>query len=553
MSLASDRSAGRSSWLKSSLLPFLASRPIFPLLLAVGGIIAVGIGGGEFHFHGDETRHAVTGLFFRDAFVDLPWKDPLRYAYEYYAKYPALGLVFWPPLFHVVEGVFFLVFGISVISSRLAVLSFALVGVYFWYRIAETQGTRSLALLSTFVFPLVPFMLTFERVIMLEVPMMAMCLASIHFWIQFHRTESRRDLFLLSLFIIAAMYTSQKSFFLAFLFAVHFLIKWRFRMLRRWDVWVALLVTNAVVLGWYWFSLGELVLSYERAIGEGFRHISRTEHITFYLELLPEQLGVVLTGLAGLGFLYAVFFKPRQYGLFLLWTAATFFCYTLVQEKDVRHTMIWIPPLVYFALLAVDVAFSRWKLGVWAGAALAAVVAFQAIRFEAPRLGGIEPVVRYVLAQPESDVIYYQGRLDGNFTFFVRKHDPEKRHMVAREKQVVAARIFTGFGKRKILDTPEEFVELLQSWGIRYAVIENKDPYEGIAFVRAALQSDAFERVAFFPLEGNKPHLLGKSVEVYRFKGELRRTDEPVRIPMMLMREDIKVDLKRLAGRPWPN
>jgi hypothetical protein len=548
----SDRRVGRLAWLRISFLPFLSARPVFVLVIVIGLVIALDLGG-EFHFHGDEQRHAVTGLFFRDAMVDRPWQDPMAYAYGYYAKYPALGLVYWPPLFHVVEGVYFLLFGISVLTSRLAVLTFALIAVYFWYRIAETQGSRSLAVLSTLAFPLLPFMLTFERVTMLEIPMTALCLGAIHFWIQFHRTEKRRDLVLLSLFLIAAMLTNQKSYYLAFLLTVHFIIKWRFWMLRRWDVWAAIVVTNAAVLSWYLFSVGELVLSYERAIGHGFRHISQASHNMYYIFRLPEQLGYPLTVLAVAGFLYAVIRNPRQYGLFLLWVTSAFVAYTMVQEKDVRHTMIWIPPLVYFALLGADALFSRWKLGTWACAAITGVIAVQALWFEAPRLSGMEPVARYVLSLPESDIIYYQGRYDGNFIFHVRKYDPEKRRLIAREKQVVAARIFAGYGTRKLRKTPEDVVQLFQTWGIRYAVLENEDPYPGLAFVRTALQSDHFERIAEYNLHGNKPYLQGKSVTVYRFKDPFTRTNEPITIPMMLMRDDIEVDLNRLAGRPWPN
>jgi len=91
--------------------------------------------------------------------VDRPWNSPVQYAYEYYAKYPALGLVYWPLLFHMVEGLSFLVFGISVLASRLTILAYALVGVFFWYKIAEREGPQSRALASAFIFPLLPYML----------------------------------------------------------------------------------------------------------------------------------------------------------------------------------------------------------------------------------------------------------------------------------------------------------------------------------------------------------------------------------------------------------
>jgi hypothetical protein len=95
---------------------------------------------GEFFFHTDEMYHAMNALFVRDFLVDLPIHHPVQYAYEYYAKYPAVALPHWPPLFYVAEGIAFLIFGISTWASRLVVLGFALLVIYFRYRIAVPLG-----------------------------------------------------------------------------------------------------------------------------------------------------------------------------------------------------------------------------------------------------------------------------------------------------------------------------------------------------------------------------------------------------------------------------
>jgi hypothetical protein len=88
----------------------------------------------------------------------------LAVAYVYYAKYPSLGLLYWPPHFHMVEGLFFLVFGIAVVSSHLTILAYALMGVYRWYKVAAREGPQSRALASTFIFLLLLVVLEYERV-----------------------------------------------------------------------------------------------------------------------------------------------------------------------------------------------------------------------------------------------------------------------------------------------------------------------------------------------------------------------------------------------------
>jgi hypothetical protein len=59
----------------------------------------------------DEAQHAVIGLFVANALRDLPIRHPVHYAYRYYAQYPALAILGWPPLFYIFEGLSFLVLG----------------------------------------------------------------------------------------------------------------------------------------------------------------------------------------------------------------------------------------------------------------------------------------------------------------------------------------------------------------------------------------------------------------------------------------------------------
>ena len=61
----------------------------------------------------DAPRHALNGAFLLDFLRDHPLHDPTGYAYNYYARYPALTILFYPPLFYVLLAVFYAVFGVS--------------------------------------------------------------------------------------------------------------------------------------------------------------------------------------------------------------------------------------------------------------------------------------------------------------------------------------------------------------------------------------------------------------------------------------------------------
>jgi hypothetical protein len=513
---------------------------------------------GEFHFNGDEMRHSMTGAFFRDALVDRPLQHPLRYVRQYYAKYPALGIPHWPPLFYFVEGVFFLVFGLSPWASRLCILCFAVAGAYFWYRIAERQGPPHLALLSTLIYPLLPYMLLYERATMLEIPMLALTFAAIHFWLNFVESEKALDIWLVAILSSAAFLTSQKAVFLPVFLGIHFLVQRRFHLLKNWHLWAALFMAAAIVIPWYLMSFGTLSLSYERVVGQSAHHLSSHwwNEITFYPEQLQQQLrmGWLIPGVAGV--CWALFRHPGKHWFLLAWIGTCYVLFTLAQEKDVRHTMVWIPVFIYFGLLMVDELFTQAGARRWVWVAFIVLFGYtlvKGIQNDRPRLWGLEAAARYMSEQPESDIVYYQGKLNGDYIFFTRKFDPDKRRMVAREKQAVATKIMEGYGKRIIMNTPEEILAFFRTWGIRYALLENREEIEDMGPVTTVLHSNAFEAVRRFPLENNNPLMLERSVTLYRYRGALERTKEPVVIPMMTIRSDIQVRLDDLVGRPWPS
>jgi hypothetical protein len=548
--LVENPSSSQRSLRLERLIQFVL-RPPFILFVVVTLLVSRGITQGEFFYYGDEMRHAMNGVFFRDFISDLPLDHPLQYTYEYYAKYPALAFPHWPPLFYFIEGVFFLLFGLSPWVSRVAILCFALLAVQFWYLIAERLGPRYRAFLSAVILASTPFILFYERVTMLEIPALAVCLGVIYFWLKFLESERRRDLWVLSSFVVVAFLISQKAIFLVFFIGFDFVMERRFRLLKRLDIWLALLASVLAVLPWYWLASKTMSTWLTRVIGHGYSYLLPSSNYTFYLAKLYSQLGPVLLSLACVGFVLALLRRTRADRILLVWVLSGYICFALISEKDPRHTMLWIPPLLYLALMALETLLIRRDLGLIATSALALVFLVSGLRSIGPKLTGVQEAAQYVLSLPESDIVYYQGDLDGDFIFFVRKFDPEKRHMVAREKQVVVSRL--GGRPREVLHTEEEVLNFFRTWGIRYAVVTDVDELPGLAPVRELLNSDQFELLRSFPVHTSQSNVLVHQIQVFRYRGELHRTQEIVTIPMMTIRQNIPADLTRLAGRPWPN
>lgn len=65
----------------------------------------------------DEPAHFVSGVLVRDYLADFPPRPILPYAREFYIHYPKVAIGHWPPLFYGIEGIWFLLFGVSRFSA----------------------------------------------------------------------------------------------------------------------------------------------------------------------------------------------------------------------------------------------------------------------------------------------------------------------------------------------------------------------------------------------------------------------------------------------------
>jgi Dolichyl-phosphate-mannose-protein mannosyltransferase len=554
ISMVSSPASANRSWSSrfNRLFPVAIRQPVI-LLSLIAAVISRGISQGEFFFYYDEMFHAMNGVFFRDLISDFPVRHPLEYAFQYYAKYPSVKILYWPALFHLVEGLFFLVFGLAPWVSRLAVLSFALMGAYFWYRIAERLGPQSRAFMSTVTIACVPFILLYERVTMLEIPSLATCTATIYFWLKFQDTGRRRDLWAVAGFAAASFLVSQKAIFLVLFFALYCLVERPYRVLKRIDVWLTLFVSSLVVLPWYLLASKTFILFWARAVGERSSFLINPATYFFYLRQLYLQLGPILLGLACVGLVISLVKRTTSHRLLLTWIFAGYFCFTFISEKDPRHSMICIPPLIYLAFVAIDTVLVRrtWAFAV----SLALTLTFLVIGFrtQRPIVGGPRDAARYVFSQPDSDIVYYQGRLNGDFVFFARKFDPQKMHVVVRDKQIV--------GRRNELQpvaagdptTEQQILSFFQTWGVRYAVVEEPDLFLSFKPAHEVFYSPQFELIRTFPAFTNWPDTSVRQIQVFRYRGELRRTEQSITFPVELIRKDLHLTLSQIAGRPWPH
>jgi len=522
------------------------------LLLAAIALVCIiacrDIRRGEFDFNIDEAQHAVTGLFVADALHDLPLRHPVQYAYRYYAQYPAVAILHWPPLFYLFEGVSFLLFGASVVSARLTVIFFGVVLLYQWFLLVEELQDSYTAGISTAVLGLLPMVLLFEKTVMLEIPSLALGVGAIRHWIRYLDHGRRNSLYAFGLWLSAALLCKQTSVYLLVFCGLTLVVtrKWE-RIFCRDGLVVAGMV--AVLAGPFLVLM--LFLQGNAVANDlGAHRMNGLEAITYYVRTLAASFSPALLALAALGLLLAHRWNKRgQTALLVCWILAGYLTFSFFGQREPRFAIYWFPPLVYFAvgLLTQFFQVPKHRLAMRGLAVLlVALGAVSAWSQERPYISGYEDVAARLVNQYHAGIVLFDGRVPGNFVFYMRALDPD-RHFLVLRKSLYADDIRPGESSQELVHSREELVDIFRRDGIRFVVVSENVPlrFNAQRILREQLQSDQFQLLGRFPISSNDPSWKGESLLLYENKRWVSPTDKMLRIRMLTLPHDIVVPMKQ--------
>ena len=436
---------------------------------------------------------------------------PVQYTYNYYAQYPALGLILWPPLFHFVEGIIFLVLGPSVVSARLTTLLFALLGLTFWFKLVSELQNEWAAAVSTLLLAFLPSLLLYEKAVMLEVPSLALCIAASYFWVKYLRREESRFLYWLTLFFALALLTKQHSIYLAIFCFLTLMSERKWRLALNWRAVWAIGVCLLLVAPFYvvafsvtWQTISDNVFN---------RTVRSVSPFTYYLRQLPYELGIILLVLSVIGIATCRWWGSREsIAPMLIWIVACYVTMTSFAGKEPRYMIYWLPPFVYFAVCPLTVRYRALWIRAMQVAAVSALLVIHmrsGWAYQRPYVSGYAALADYVTHQSqESGIILYDAGLHENFIFFLRTYDPARRFVVMR-KALYAVRIVQERGSRELLYNASQLQGLIKRYGIKYIIVSDNSPlaFEVQKTLRELLKTPQFRLVKSFR---SKPTLHGE-------------------------------------------
>ncbi len=527
------------------------------LFLLVFPLFVKDLDRGELNLNNDETRHAMTGIYFRDLMVDFPVDDLLGYTYRYYACYPALGLIHWPPLFHFTEGLFFLVFGISVPGAKLLVALFALLLIFYWFRLVKALFSAPVAFFACLLLASAPMVVLYSRTVMLEIPSLALSVGAIFYFHRYFEEEKGGPL-CMTFFFIAGCLTRSSVAFLVPVFILYILLrKKQARLFSRSMICPGFLVL-ITLCPYYTFTLihhgsmlfKDITMGTAALADEGWGVLDR---LYYYISILPSQIGWPMLCTALFTTFYLVVSRSAgKYGLWFLWILTCYLLFTAIGQMDPRYIIYWIPPFTLLAALPAGISRgSRARVG---GLVLVAAVCafnfYNAFMFVRPHVEGYEEAARFVVKNSGSKTVFFQGFLNGNFIFHVRQADPERKLIIIRGgKVLVATNILKEYNLLELAHCEADIHEVLQRYGVEYVVVEDRDIVNLPIFkvLRDMLKGPDFEEKARFPLKTNVPLFEGMHVVAYHYlKAKPLKKGTRLVLPMLTLDRDLEIDLEEL-------
>ena len=516
---------------------------LLALVLAVAAFFVTSPTAGDFWWS-DAPRHAMDGVFYHDMARALPFAHLKQWAIDYYLQYPAVTALTYPPLFALVEAIFFGIFGISHSTAQLTVTFFLLLAAWGAYVIARRWLNEVAALATALVFIGTPVMALWSRQVMLEIPTFALLLWGAYFFFKYLDSGKPYYLYLTFLLVLAAAYTKQPAIFIVPAYVLTLCAVHKKNAVRRAELWwsALLLLVGIIPLAFYTWMWGRTNM--QQAVGGGWVKHSRLSAATWsYVASYewPRQVGWMVLALA---VVYCVGCLIRQRWrlphpallFFLLWLTTGYIFFTLIAVSSQRYTIFLIFPLALFAVLGVmrlvpgrAASYLCLTFGI-------ATVCYTLAKYPAPYVSGYRTAAELTCSvAPADSVVMFSGLRDGSFIFNVRSLPQCKNLTVIRaDKLLLKVAVDRQlFGVQEFGITEAHFKEMLERYGIRYIVIEPDfwSDLKSMQMLVGLVRQDQFKLLARIPIQSNrdKSH---SQIEIYENLGPLSQGRNLLRVEL---------------------
>ncbi|HUS05116.1 MAG TPA: glycosyltransferase family 39 protein [Bryobacteraceae bacterium] len=473
---------------------------------------------------------------------------PIQFAESFYLHYPRVAFGLWPPLFHIVSGVWMFLFG----ETRQPVLALCATVTATWgyvfFQILKPRFGFVRSLIGSILLLSLPAAQTSAAAMMLD---MAVALAILAAMIQFARyldTESVRDACLFGLYAAVAALVKYNGLLLSLLPPLCVLLTGRYFLLRRKSFWLPAAIVLAIAGPWY-IAMRRLVV-YAADTGADETHFWKTA--AGNTTDLARLGGIVLFTLGIIGAGLAVR-NSRRYAndphtnlhisAVAILASSWLFHTVLYPIQDSRYLLPAAASVVMLALLALDTAvgalrFLPWNVRAVEAAAMALLVLpYAALTFHLPRKNTTDfsRVADIVLAQrlPVNGVVLVAADAmgEGMFVSEFAMRGPRPRHFVARSRKFLVQHTLMGQQYTMLFKTGPELMAALDSVPVSLVVLD-ECIQQSCGEHGLLLSSLVREMPRRWEMVDTVPKETGGQIRIYRLNGNEHKTFNRLSIDM---------------------
>ncbi len=447
----------------------------------------------------------------------MPTHDPVGYAHDYYSQFPALTILFYPPLYYLILAPFYAVFGTSQETALLAgfvCYCFFAVGTYY---LARLWLSRFASFGATFILCVAPEIAFWGRQVMLEIPVYAFMVWSAYHLNRYIRTNQIRYLYFSVALLVLAAYTKSPVVFIALPYLIVLFQHHGMEIFKEKHNYIILILAALGMIPLIYITLefGQSNIQAATDSPEAINDTFTFEVLFWYLTKIPIQLG--WSAFVGLIIAFATFILwtknkvevIKDNSFLILWFIVGYIFYTLIELKLTRFSIHMLLPLALFIGFACDkINEKKQSLG---NMFITTIIVLTLIETIITRpveyVAGYNNVVKEVtkLAPLNSNVLF-SGYRDGSFIFAMRAIGERPDVSTVRSDKLllrIASRRELGVEEKDY--TLEEIAELINKFAIHYVVAQPDfwTDLEQMKLLQTLLESDRFEEIQRFKMEAN--------------------------------------------------
>jgi hypothetical protein len=386
---------------------------------------------------------------------------------------------------------------------------------------------------------------------------LALAVAAIRSWILYLESGRRRSIYGFALWISAALLCKQTNVYVLLFCVLSVVATRRWERLKNRDFFLAAGISVLLVAPFYTLML--IVQGHAVASDLEAHQMSGWRRLTYYWTALPQTFTMPMLGLSVLGFLTSSRWDLKRHTLLMVsWVVAGYVTFTIFGQSESRFSIYWFPPLVYFAAGLLIKGFRTRGIRLAMRTLATVMVAFMAVGawgYERPYVAGYETAAARLVDTYRSGVVLFDGRIPGNFVFYMRALDPRRQFLILR-KSLYVSDVRSDKNSEELLHSPEDLRNLFKSNGIRFVVVADNIPldFPSQVMLRDYLRHDQFRLLGSFPIQSNQSSWQGKSLLLYENKDWALPLDKFLRVRMLTLNHDIVVPLDGFdfAEKPTP-